>query len=287
MIEPASYYFNAGTAATNHYQFDDNTDKDVIYERALTEFRSYRDLLVENGVFVTTMKGIPESPDHIFCNWMSTHENREFILYPMMVDNRRMEKTPEMIATLKAHYDLKFDWSHYEEEGRYLESTGSLVLDRVNKKAYIALSQRTDEGLAREWCKIMHYEPVIFNTHDHTGAPVYHTDVVMFVGSTMAGICADALEPGDRGRVMDSLRESREIVEIAYDQMQSFTGNALEVLGNDSKPMLALSQSAFESLTAAQKSTYEKHFSKLLYGDIATVQQYGGGSARCMIQELF
>lgn len=287
LLEPADFYFNDSTAPTNPYQVNDDTKKEVILERALGEFRSYRDHLVANGIHVTCAKGIKGCPDHIFPNWFSTHEGRKIMIYPMLTENRAAEKTPEIIATLSKHYDVLYDWSHYESEGRCLEGVSSLILDRVNKVAYATLSARTDEKLAYEWCERMGYEPVIFQTKGHNGAPIYHSDVLMHIGTKFVGICIEVIIPEDRERVVNSLSKTHDIIELSMEQLKAFAGNALEVKGEGDKPMLVLSTSAYDSLSEAQRAHYLKYIDRFVHVPLPTIQQYGGGSARCMIQELF
>ena len=256
MVEPAGFYFNYETAPSNPYQINDNEDKQVILERTIIEFRSFVNLLIENGVHVTVAKGVHECPDHIFPNWFSTHENRKMMLYPMLTENRAAEKTDAIIETLSRHYDIAHDWSHYEKNNKCLEGLSSLILDRVNRKAYGTFSARTDRDLAIEWCKLMGYEAFLFETSSHTGDPIYHSDVMMHIGSEFVGICAESILPEYRGKIMDSLSSHRDIIELDMTQIRAFAGNALEVVGNNDKPMIIMSQSGFESLLGKQKDHY-------------------------------
>ena len=287
MVEPAGFFFNEQTAPSNPYQINDDEDRDIIVKRAIDEFRSFVNLLIENGVHVTVAKGIPECPDHIFPNWFSTHEGRKMIVYPMLTDNRAAEKTPDMLATLSRHYDILYDWSRYEEEGRCLEGVSSLILDRVHRKAYGTLSARTDKLLAEKWCVDMGYEPFIFETASHTGDPVYHSDVMMHIGTKFVAICAESILPQYRGAVMDSLAKTHDVINLEMDQLKTFAGNALEVQGRGGRPMLLMSKSGYESLSSAQKDHYLKYIDHFITPDLPTIQHYGGGAARCMIQELF
>lgn len=287
MVEPAGFYYNESTAPSNPYQIKDNEDKDVILQRAVIEFRSYVSLLVDNGVHVTAAKGEPECPDHIFPNWFSTHENRTAFLYPMLTENRAAEKTDDIIYTLSRHYDIVHDWSHYEDDSKCLEGLSSLILDRINRKAYGTFSARTDRGLAAQWCDLMGYEPYLFETASHTGDPIYHSDVMMHIGTDFVGICSDSILPEHRGKVMDSLASYRDIIELDMDQIRAFAGNALEVQGEDFKPMVVMSQSGYDSLSDTQKNHYMKYIDRFITPDLPTVQRYGGGAARCMLQELF
>lgn len=287
MVEPAGFYFNDATAPTNPYQINDDTDRGIILDRAITEFRSFINLLVECGVHVTVAKGVPQCPDHIFPNWFSTHENRKMIVYPMLTDNRAAEKTPDMLATLTRHYDILFDWSHYEDGHQCLEGVSSLILDRAHKKAYGTLSARTNAGLAHKWCADMGYEAFIFETASHTGDPIYHSDVMMHIGRSVVGICAESILPEYRGKVMDSLRSTHTVIELDMDQVRAFAGNALEVRGRGGDAYMVMSQSGYDSLSSVQRDTYLDHVTGFITPDLSTVQRYGGGAARCMIQELF
>ena len=172
LIEPSCFYANPETMDTNVYQVDEHESHDSTLQKALDEFRTFRDMLVANDVNVTTMRGVEECPDHIFPNWISTHANREMIIYPMLNDNRRREKTPDIIAFFKKLYDLKFDLTEFESADQFLESTGSLCMDRVNLVAYSGLSARTDKELALHWGDKAGYEVVTFETESHTGKPV-------------------------------------------------------------------------------------------------------------------
>jgi hypothetical protein len=287
MVEPAGFYFNDATAPSNPYQINDDLDRNIILERAIGEFRSFVNLLIENGVHVTVAKGIPECPDHIFPNWFSVHEDRKLILYPMLTENRAAEKTPAMVSTLTRHYDIEFDWSKYESEGRCLEGLSSLILDRPRKQAFGTLSARTDEKLAYQWCEDMGYEPFIFKTASHTGDPIYHSDVMMHLGTEYVGICSESIVGDDQKRVVDALSKYREIIELDMTQIRAFAGNALEVKGEGDKPMLIMSQSGYDSLSNQQRQTYLKYIDRFITPELTTIQHYGGGAARCMLQELF
>jgi hypothetical protein len=198
MIEPEEFFANPETMTTNVYQVDEDSDSaEVVYERALSEFRGFRNNLVEHGVIVTTLRGKAGCPDMVFPNWASTHEDGRMVLYPMLNDNRRAERDPAMIAALAKSYPDIIDWTHYEDEGKFLEARGSIVSDRVNKRAYATLSDRTNRELAEKWAQEMGYSIEIFNTTSHTGKPVYHTDLVIWIGSTLAGVCSECIVDAD------------------------------------------------------------------------------------------
>ncbi len=288
MIEPAVFYANPQTMTTNMYQVGEEArSKDEIYKDALAEFRAYRDLLVENGVIVTTAFGHDDCPDMIFPNWSSTHEGGRLVIYPMLNENRRAERVAEIIDFLKKMYPDVIDLTAHEKDGLFLEARGSIVSDRVNKIGYVALSARTNRELAEKWGELMGYEMVIFDTKSHTGDPVYHTDLIIHIGTTYAGVCAPAIVEADRERVMARLRESRDVVEFTLDQLSTFCGNALEVLGANNDRMLAMSSAAYSSLSGEQRSAIEVHFKKILHAPLPTLEKYGGGSARCMLMELY
>ncbi|MCB9983538.1 MAG: hypothetical protein H6861_07700 [Rhodospirillales bacterium] len=286
MIEPAGFYANPETMETNAYQVDDHEPVEVTSARALREFRELHDKLVENGVKITAAKALPGCPDMVFPNWFFAFPDGRLMLCPMMNKNRQDERSEDIIALLNKIYSDLIDWTEYEEFGLALESTASIVSDRVNRRAYAALSRRTDEGLARKWADFMDYEIEFFQTHSHTGIPVYHTDCVMWIGTTLAGICSACIEDEDRGRVLSSLRETHEVIEFDNDQLRAFCGNALEVVGYGGEKMLVLSERALQALSESQLEKCHQHFSKLIYSPLPTLERYGGGSARCMLAEL-
>lgn len=287
MIEPAAFYANPETMETNVYQVDEHEPQDVIYERALTEFRGFRDHLVSSGVIVTTAFGHKDCPDMVFPNWSSTHEGGRLVIYPMLNENRRAERVPEIIDFLKKAYPDVIDLSPHEKEGKFLEARGSIVCDRVNKVGYVALSPRTSRDMAEKWGELMGYEMVIFDTQSHTGQPVYHTDLIIWVGTDVVGCCAPAIVEADRARVMERLSATHEVVEFELDQLQTFCGNALEVQGHYGDKMLATSSAAYESWTPAQKEKLEGHFKAIIHSPLPTLEKYGGGSARCTLMELY
>lgn len=287
MMEPAAFRANPQTFATNQYQDMTPADEAAIHALAVAEFRGLRDALVENGVIVTTARGQKDSPDDIFVNnWVSTHAGGRMVLYPMLAENRRIERRPALLELLGRSYDVALDLSASESDGRFLESTGSVCQDRANQVAYIALSPRTDRSLAQTWCETMGFEPVFFDTRNHAGKPVYHTDVLMWIGTGVAGVCAETIVPSDRERVLGRLSATHEVVILSMDQMRAFAGNALEVRGEGDHPVMAMSGSAVRSLTDLQRQAILRHVRKIVSADIPTIERYGGGSARCMLLEM-
>lgn len=284
MLEPVDFYANPQTFETNAYQHEDSKDTKAIQQRALAEFRAFRDMLVTNGVAVTTVQGQKGCPDDIFCNnWVSTHEARRMVLYPMLADNRKIERREDLFDLIRKSYTDVMNFSLHEQQGKYLESTGALCLDRVNKIAYVARSPRSDEDLAKLWCQTMGYTLAAFDT-EHDGKPVYHTDVVMWIGTDVAGICSGCLK--DKS-IVDALKKNRDVVEFTNDQMKSFCGNALEVVANTGEKKLVMSAAGFNSLTPDQKKSLGKHYKTVIQPNIPTIEYYGGGSARCMLLEMF
>ena len=233
------------------------------------------------------MKGSEECPDHIFPNWFITFEDKTFQIFSMLAENRRKEKTPEMIKKLSEEYNLTRDLSALEDRNIFLESTSSMVFDRVNRVVYLTISPRANAGLANEWCNENNYELVMFETESHTGSPIYHTDVLMYVGTTAIGICYEVIKPEYRDLVRERVERYHDVIEIKKEQLINFCGNCLEVPDADGNLLLAMSTAAFNAYTELQKEKIEKHFKKIVHTDISTIEKYGGGSARCMLAELF
>lgn len=287
MIEPADFYANPQTMETNVYQIDKNDVEKDIYSKALSEFRVFRDLLVAQGVIVTTAYGHKDCPDMVFPNWASTHIDGKMVIYPMLNENRRSERVPEIINFLKKMYPDVLDLSSFEKEGKFLEARGSIVCDRVNKVGYAALSARTSEEMVVKWGELMGYEMVIFNTQSHTGHPVYHTDLVMYIGTKIAAICLECIDPSQRDVVAQKLRATHEVVELSSEQLQNFCGNALEVRGHYNDPYLATSEAAYNALNKSQKDQILSHVKDFIFSPLPTLEKYGGGSARCTLMELY
>lgn len=288
MVEPAEFYANPETAETNVYQAEDSGQThEALFQKALAEFRDFRDALVSHGVMVTTALGRKGSPDMVFPNWFSSHQEGKAFIYPMLAPNRRAERVPEILERLSRGYGEVIDWSAREQQGLILESTASIVSDHVNKRGYSGLSARTSRAMVEEWCELMGYEPVIFETKSHTGKPVYHTDYLMFIGTSLAAICTECLLPEYRDAALSRLRQSHEVIELSMEQLMRSSGNALEVVGTDGKRFLAISSSGYGALTEGQKATLAKHFDGVIHRPLTTLETYGGGSARCLLIELF
>ena len=288
MIEPAEFYSNPQTEDSNHYQIkNENDEKQLILDKALIEFHNFKSNLENNGVEVLCLKGIEGCPDHIFPNWFITFENKTIQIFPMNAENRRREKTSEMINKLCEIYKIQNDYSHLEIEDIFLESTSSMVVDRVNRVVYATPSPRTNEKFLNEWCDSNEFDLCSFKTVSHTGSDIYHTDVLMYVGTEIIGISFDVIDKKDRDRVMKKVSKNHKIFELTADQILNFCGNSLEVKGKNESLMLAMSSRAHSALSAEQKVFLSKYYKKIIHSDLATIEKYGGGSARCMLSELF
>jgi hypothetical protein len=289
LVRPVVFYSNPETSGTNLYQSAEGAPPpEVLLEKARAELDAFAQALEKHGVKVTRMDGSPACPDHIFPgNWASTHEDGTVVYYPMLAPNRRKEKTPEICSFLEKTYRKVKDYTPSANDNVFLEGTGSFALDRINKVAYLAVSQRSDAALAEKWAKDMGYELVAFRTNPIKGVPVYHTDLILFVGTGVAGLCVQSVLPEDRDRVVKKLSQTHEIVDLTLDQLDNMAGNGLEVRGQNGDLFLLLSTRGYDSLTEAQKKTFGKYYKAIIHAPIPTIEKYAGGSARCLILELF
>jgi len=291
MIQPAHFAANPQTAVDNKFQIEEPREIEVQVEvEALKEFNVFRSALEDAGIKVVTYVDYRDlnTPDSIFPNnWFSTHANSTLVLYPMKAENRRRERRPDIVNDLRLRYENVVDLTRYENEGKFLEGTGSLALDRVNKIAYACLSQRTDHKLLREWSTLLGYSICEFSACDKNGAPIYHTNVMMAVLSKLAIVSLECIGDRDeRNKLVESLANTgHEIVEISFDQVIHFCGNLLE-LASPTGPILALSKRAHDWFTVEQRQTIERHL-KFVSAPIDAIETYGGGGARCMLAELF
>ena len=291
MIRPVNFGFNEETAASNAFQ-NANAEKIGVHEKALSEFNGMVNILRHNGVDVTVVDDTPQpyTPDSIFPNnWVSFHNDGGVFLYPMQAENRRLERREDIITDLedKCKVAHVIDLSRFEHEHRFLEGTGSMVLDRDNKIAYACLSPRTDKEVLNYFCEQSGYQPVSFEAVDERGKAIYHTNVLMCIGSGFAVICLDSIpNPHERITVTGSLKSShKEIIEISFEQMNQFAGNMLEVKNKVGETLIVMSQNAYNALNEVQRSALQK-YGKLVYADINTIETNGGGSARCMMAEV-
>ncbi len=298
MIRPVSFRMNEQTAVNNYYQkvLDDLTHETVQF-KALQEFDNFVDKLRVIGVEVIVINDTKEfdTPDSIFPNnWISFHESGDVGLYPMFAENRRLERREDVLETLEEVgfvIENVIDYTSAENEKLFLEGTGSLLLDRVNSIAYCALSPRADEDLLIEFCEDFEYTPVSFvssQTVNDKRLPIYHTNVIMCLGEKFSLICLDSIDDKkERKNVVKHLKEDgKEIIAITEEQVNSFAGNMLQVIGTNEERYIIMSNSAYESLTKQQKNQLEKH-GKIIYSSLDTIEACGGGSARCMMAEVF
>jgi len=298
MIRPVAFRMNEQTAINNYYQkVLDNLTPETVNAKAQAEFDTFVNKLKAVGVNVLVVNDTlsPDTPDSIFPNnWVSFHQDGSVVLYPMFAENRRLERREDILDTLEEKGFLIeniYDFTSAEEDHLFLEGTGSIILDRTNEIAYCALSPRADEELFIEFCEELEYSPVVFNafqTVENQRKPIYHTNVLMCIGSSFAVLCADAIDDlKERKMVMQQLRSSgKELILITEDQVNNFAGNMLEVVGTNDKKYVVMSTSAYSSLNENQRKTLEKH-TEILHSSLDTIEACGGGSARCMMAEVF
>lgn len=296
MIRPVRFRMNEQTAVNNYFQEKIDTENQQINHQAQQEFDTFVQKLRLVGVKVIVVDDIYEqnTPDSVFPNnWISFHQNGNVALYPMFAENRRRERREDILDKIEAEGFLienVYDYTSAEEENIFLEGTGVMVLDRVNRKAYCALSPRADEDLFIEFCEDFEYTPIIFHAYQQVGdkqALIYHTNVMMAVGDTFAVICADSItDKKERKNVLAHLKDDKkDIIYITTQQMEHFAGNMLQVQG-DNSTYLVMSDAAYQSLTPAQINQLEQH-TKILHTNLTTIETCGGGSARCMLAEVF
>lgn len=299
MIRPVAFRMNEQTAVNNYYQrVLENLNPASVNEKAQHEFDAFVNKLRAAGVNVIVVEDTldPDTPDSIFPNnWISFHEDSTVAMYPMFAENRRLERREDdILEAVEAHgFEVNdvMDYTEAEKDGFFLEGTGSLILDRANSKAYCALSPRADEELFIEFCEDFEYTPVIFEAFQNADGDrklIYHTNVMMCIGDTFAVICADCIDDKkERKAVLDSLKaDSKEIILITEEQVNHFAGNMLELKGTDDKRLIVMSDAAFQSLTPKQIAQLEKH-GEIIKSALDTIEACGGGSARCMMAEIF
>lgn len=295
LIEPVNFRSNPETEATNAFQGAPEPDEAAaLAALAVQQHHVLRDLLVEHGVTVTLARSLATSPDAPFCNnWFSTHPADErgpatLVLYPLLAENRRIERRDDLIALMRPTYSRVVDLSPNEKRGRFLESTGSLVLDHPSRTAYAALSPRTDLSLAWEWASQLAYDLVAFSAVDRGGVPYYHTNVLMFIGHGLAGICLDSIPAkAERGAVEERLRkDGNEILALSQEQAANFCGNCLALAAGDGTPIYLMSSQAWRHFSEGERATLEQH-GRILHTELSAFEKLGGGSARCLVGELF
>ncbi len=296
MVRPSQFRLNEQTAVNNYYQDTDATIKNA-NSKAQEEFDAFAKALQKKGIEVITIEDDNryDTPDSIFPNnWISTHQNGDLALYPMYAKNRRAERRPEVLERLeKEGFTIKnvVDYTAAEEEGLFLEGTGSLLIDRVNERAYCSLSPRASEQILIEFCEDFEYTPVIFTAYQTVEGerlPIYHTNVMMALGEEYAVVCLDSIDDTkERKNLLNHLKQTgKEVIAITEAQVSSFAGNMMQVHNNAGERFLVMSDQAYTSLRVEQISALEK-YNEILHPDISTIERLGGGSVRCMMAEVF
>lgn len=291
MIKPVAFDFNAETAVNNAFQQEGSNEN--AQQKAEAEFDGFVQKLTSAGVDVTVVQdtAVPHTPDSIFPNnWISFHHDGSIVLYPMYAVNRRAERKQHVFDIIAAKFEVKkqVDFTSKENENHFLEGTGSMVLDRDKKIAYACLSPRTDKAVFEEWCSKMNYTPCSFYSVDEKGGEIYHTNVMMCVADQFVVICLDSIRnTEERDRVFDTITDSgKKIIEISYKQMNRFAGNMLQVVNKTGQRYLVMSNQAYEALTPEQVKELES-YNPIIHSDLTTIETNGGGSARCMMAEVF
>jgi hypothetical protein len=295
MVRPANFARFSETVADNSFQEPvANESYDAIGEQAVAEFDRFVKQLRGVGVTVTVFEDTPTpvKPDAVFPNnWFSTHEDGTLITYPTYWPQRRMERRDDIVTQLQERFTVSrhLDLSDWEQQERYLESTGCLLLDRQARIAYACISQRCSVEAAHDWCELMDYKPITFHGYDLRGEVIYHTNVMMALGTTHAIVCLDAItDPAEKSKVTESLILSgKQIVGLSLEQVDQFAGNALEVVTPEG-PLWVMSTASFNSLSEEQRDALiSPSGTRILHCDLSTIERYGGGSARCMMGEVF
>jgi hypothetical protein len=291
MIRPARFAANPETASSNRFQAAAPADRDVA-ARAAREFDGLAVALAAAGVRVHAFAGARDAdlPDEVFPNnWVTFHEDGTAVLYPLLAPNRRRERRHDVIDALRDEHGYRIarvvDLTALERRGQYLEGTGSIVLDRVSRMAYACRSQRTHDSALAELGRVLGYEMLAFDATDRDGHPIYHTNVLLSIGTRFAVLCSSALrDEAERRQLIDRLAEHREVIDLSFEQLHSFAGNLLE-LRAPAAPVIALSKTALGSLRGPQRKALEGH-GELVVADVGTIETHGGGSVRCMLAEI-
>ena len=297
MVSPDSFGYNIQTAGSNSFQNKPEFDPDTLRKKALEEFKGMTKKLSVAGVDILVLSNDTEYdvPDAVFPNnWFATYEDGTVMLFPMLSENRRLERSKDTITEVmeSSGFSIKrfIDYSEYERQGLILEGTGSLVLDRKNNAVYAIESERTNSVLFERYCdemKIPSGNRIFFHANDESGNPIYHTNVIMSVGDGFAVICSECIEPGERTEVLTKLRYSGlEVIDITYSQLKNFCGNILNVKNVQGESLIVLSASAMWNFEDHQIAALQK-YGRLVEVNINTIESVGGGSARCMMAEIF
>jgi len=294
MIRPVRFESNPMTAESNRFQGQTDATPEAQQEAALREFDNLVVQLRDSGVNVIVVDDTaePHTPDSIFPNnWISFHADGRVVLYPLEAQNRRTERRMDVVERLDLELGYTVseivDLSHHENAGHYLEGTGSMVLDRVNRVAYACLSSRTQLDVLGDFAQRMGYDVVAFDAVDRDGAAIYHTNVLMNIGEELAVLCGEAIPREEqRAAVMQRLQETgHEVISLSYDQLDAFAGNMLELSTKDGERLVAMSQQAFDSLTGEQRALLHEN-GKIMSVAIDNIEASAGGSVRCMLAEI-
>ena len=290
MIQPVNFGYNAETAVNNAFQAQNNERN--VQLKARKEFDDFVTVLQNNGVDVTVVEDtpLPHTPDSIFPNnWISFHTDGTILLYPMYALNRREERKEHVLNRIKEKFIIRnqIDLSNYEEKNKFLEGTGSMVLDRESKIAYACISPRTDEKVLAYFCSQMNYKPVVFNATDGNGQAIYHTNVLMCVADRYVVICLESIsDPVQNKLVAETIINSnKKLIPISLHQMNHFAGNMLQLDSKDGEKLLVMSSQAYESLTTDQLRELAG-LNRIIHSPLTTIETNGGGSARCMMAEV-
>ena len=294
MVRPHQFGFNPETAENNAFQKNDESlSAKEIQARALKEFDEMVLLLQDHGIQVEVFEDteVPSKPDALFPNnWISMHANGSIITYPLLSKIRRAERREDIVEKMitKYGFNRRYSLEQYEEKGIFLESTGSMVIDHLAKVVYACLSARTDPSVLDKFCTLMGHDRVVFTGVDKNGQAIYHTNVLMAIGEKLAIICLESISnDNELNEVRTRLESSGKIIlEISFAQMAAFAGNMLELTGNGGRNILIMSESAFRSLEPLQIEQI-RHYADPIYTPLDTIEKYGGGSARCMLAEIF
>lgn len=291
MIRPVRFGYNAETAVNNAFQVAD-ADQQRVQLQAIIEFDEFVNKLRQAGVDVTVVQDTetPHTPDSIFPNnWVSFHHDGTIVLYPMFAENRRLERKAHVLETIASKFKIarQIDLTYYEAQQRFLEGTGSMVLDRENHIAYACLAPRTDRGVLQDFCDRLQYKPVVFTAVDQHLQPIYHTNVMMCVADKYVVICLDSITNHiEQNEVVKNIEASgKQVIPISWEQMNHFAGNMLQVHNAAGEKILVMSSQAHEALTDTQRQQLEG-FNRMLHSSLQTIETNGGGSARCMMAEV-
>ena len=291
LVRPASFGFNPETATTN--AFASGVESGDVSQAALAEFESVVRRLSEAGIEVLVLDDLPDppKPDAIFPNnWVSFHADGTMVLYPMESPTRQRERQAERLRALLEERGFQIsrtvDLSHHERHGRFLEGTGSLILDRPERRAFASFSPRTDPHVIADFDDRLDYSTLLFDAHDRSGRPIYHTNVLLSLGTRFAVLCSEALTDEYRPVLIDEIEASgRTVIDVDFDQLRNFACNLIELENGGGEPLIAISSAAIASLRPDQQQRLES-FGELIAFDVPTIERVGGGSIRCMIADI-